>query len=81
MAPRQPRRPLLLARTSSTIARRLPRRYGEIVANHITIIGHDPFAALASEADLRGRASCSEEPSIHLREVSGGRRRSNETVT
>ena len=36
-----------------------PLEYGEIVANHVTIVGHDPFAgARIAEADLRRRASC-----------------------
>jgi hypothetical protein len=42
-----------------------PVEYGEIVANHVTIVGHDPFAgARIAEADLR--RSCELQAKSHL---------------
>jgi hypothetical protein len=42
-----------------------PVEYGEIVANHVTIVGHDPFAgATIAEADLR--RSCELQAKSHL---------------
>ena len=58
--------PLLLSRQE--FARSLdvfPVEYGEIVANHVTIVGDDPFAgATIAEADLR--RSCELQAKSHL---------------
>ena len=58
--------PLLLARNEFERSLDVfPVEYGEIVANHITIIGHDPFAgARIAEADLR--RSCELQAKSHL---------------
>jgi hypothetical protein len=63
--------PLLLSRVE--FARSLdvfPVEYGEIVANHVTIIGDDPFAgARIAEADLRRACELQAKSHlIHLRE-------------
>ena len=64
--------PLLLARDEFDRSLDVfPVEYGEIVANHITIVGHDPFGgARIAEADLR--RSCELQAKshlIHLREA------------
>jgi hypothetical protein len=58
--------PLLLARDEFERSLDVfPVEYGEIVANHITIVGHDPFAgARIAEADLR--RSCELQAKSHL---------------
>ena len=54
--------PLLLSRTEFDRSLDVfPVEYGEIVANHVTIVGHDPFAgATIAETDLR--RSCDHLP-------------------
>src|SRR3954452_12153940 len=58
--------PLILSRTEFDRSLDVfPVEYGEIVANHVTIIGHDPFAgATIAEADLR--RSCELQAKSHL---------------
>jgi hypothetical protein len=58
--------PLLLARQEFDRSLDVfPVEYGEIVANHVTIVGHDPFAgAHIAEADLR--RSCELQAKSHL---------------
>jgi hypothetical protein len=58
--------PLLLARDEFERSLDVfPVEYGEIVANHVTIVGHDPFAgAHIAEADLR--RSCELQAKSHL---------------
>jgi hypothetical protein len=58
--------PLLLARQEFDRSLDVfPVEYGEIVANHVTIVGQDPFAgARIAEADLR--RSCELQAKSHL---------------
>ena len=58
--------PLILSRTEFDRSLDVfPVEYGEIVANHVTIIGHDPFAgATIAETDLR--RSCELQAKSHL---------------
>ena len=58
--------PLILSRTEFDRSLDVfPVEYGEIVANHVTIVGHDPFAgATIAEADLR--RSCELQAKSHL---------------
>jgi hypothetical protein len=58
--------PLLLSRTEFDRSLDVfPVEYGEIVANHVTIVGHDPFAgATIAETDLR--RSCELQAKSHL---------------
>jgi len=58
--------PLILSRTEFHRSLDVfPVEYGEIVANHVTIVGHDPFAgATIAEADLR--RSCEVQAKSHL---------------
>jgi hypothetical protein len=58
--------PLLLARDEFDRSLDVfPVEYGEIVANHVTIVGQDPFAgARIAEADLR--RSCELQAKSHL---------------